>query len=449
VATASVSHRLPAVLRTILESRSLLIAAWAIIIIECVLAAYRLSPWIVGDSHHYLALAQNLTQGRYGSLTQAGFEPDVLRPPGYPIVLWFFLYVLGLPAWAVVAVQLACVCGAIYFIQRFLAARGINQTLFICFAAAYPFPLLYSASLLAESWAVVATTAAALLVAAANPRGYALAGAAAGVAALMRSDLLLLPLFMSAAIALHEWQLSPRLVAIRNATLPIVTAVLVLLPYASWNLINFGRPQPTPIAGAIGTSLYLSTWQSQMTWDDTMALIAGRTTTHVEQIGLGAGFRAIDREIGAPQNIQAFDPWAYPTNRLRIAAASAYQDAAIDRISADPANYGRHVLNNMWALWVTKRYPGLSDPLAIVLRASSWAVYLLGFAGMAAAVVSPRRWLLPRFLVPVVLYPAAIHLWLHTEARYTAATRLLLLMFAAAFVGWLIIKHERDATDAT
>jgi hypothetical protein len=429
-----------------LEDRRLLIVAWLLIAAECVAALYMLRPWAVGDSRHYLLLAQNLTEGRYGSITSAGFEADVLRPPGYPIILWFLLHVLGLPESVVVALQLASLCSMIYAVQRFLARLGINPVPFVGIAALYPFPLLYCASLLAESWAIVATTASALLLANANRSGYALAGAAAGFAALLRSDLLLLPLFMSATVAAHEWRKSRPLGAIAKAVLPVVTAGLVLLPYASWNFTNFGRPLPAPMAGAIGTSLYLSTWQSQITWDDTEALIAGGTTEHVEQIGLGAGFRAINREIGAPPNIQAFDPWAYPTNQLRLAAARAFLTAAIDRISADPASYARHVLNNVWALWVTKRYPGLPTLAAIGLGAWSWAVLLLGFAGMAVSIAGSRRWLLPWMLVPVTLYPAAIHLWLHTEARYTAASRILLVMFAAIFVAWALGEPENTAT---
>jgi hypothetical protein len=306
--------------------------------------------------------------------------------------------------------------------------------------AVYPFPLLYSASVLAESWAIVATTVSALLLAGGKRREYALGGAAAGIAALIRSDLLLLPFVMAAAITIYERRRSRPLATIGTAALPIITAGLILLPYASWNYLNFGRPLPTPTAGAIGTSLYLSTWQNQITWSDTEALIAGTTTAHVEEIGLGAGFRAINREIGAPLNIQAFDPWAYPSNDLRIAAAHAFLRAAIVRISADPGAYARHLLNNTWALWVTKRYPGLPDVAAIALRVSSWAVYLLGLIGMAMAVASPRGWSLPWLLVPVALYPAAIHLWLHTEARYTAAGRILLMMFAATFIVWLLDK---------
>jgi hypothetical protein len=129
---------------------------------------------------------------------------------------------------------------------------------------------------------------------------------------------------------------------------------------------------------------------------------------------------------------------------LRIAAAQVFKRAAIQRISADPMNYAGHIVHNLWALWVTKRYSGLPTSVSAGLMISSFVVFLLGFAGMGVSLVRPRTAPLPWLLVPVALYPFAIHLWLHTEARYTAATRPLLMMFAAGFVIWLARPASRE-----
>jgi hypothetical protein len=433
------------VLRTLLSDRRTLVAAWLVIGVECIAALYLFRPWAIGDSFHYLLLAKNLADGHYGSVTAAGFEPDVLRPPGYPIILWFLLEVLGLPRGAAVAAQVVGICGAIYAIQRFLVSRGVNPTAFIVIAAVYPFPLLYGANLLAESWAIVATTMAGLLVVRGNARAYIWSGAAAGIAALMRSDMLLLPLVLSAVIVIdqlrqHGW----RAAGLGKAFLPIVAAGLVLLPYTVWNYAHFHRAAPLPAAGAVGTSLYLSTWQRELSWDDVQTIIRGGSTPHIEQIGLGPAIRQINHSIGAPERILAFDPWAYPTNHLRIAAADEFRRAAISRIAADPGRYVEHVLHNIWALWVTKRYDRLPTIAAIALAASSAAIFILGLAGMVMAVVRWRASWIPWLLVPVTLYPAAIHLWLHTEARYTAATRPLLMMFAGAFIAWLLSRERTE-----
>ena len=417
----------------------MLIAAWLVIVLESAAALYLFRPWAIGDSFHYLLLAKNLANGHYGAVTAAGFEPDVLRPPGYPLVLYFLLHVLGLPRGAVVAVQLAGICGSIFAVQRHLSARGMNPTPFVILAALYPFPLLYGANLLAESWTIVATTAAALLLARGSALSYALSGAVAALAALMRSDMLLLPLILAGVIAIHEMRNRSSAAAMGRALLPIGAAVLVLLPYTAWNYVHFNRASPAPVAGAVGTSLYLSTWQRELTWDDIEAINARRTTTpHIDAIGLGPALRQINRSIGAPENILAFDPWAYPTDHLRIAAANEFRRAAVDRIAANPGRYVEHVLHNLWALWITKRYDGLPAIVGLALATSSVAVFVLGLTGMGMAVVRARNWPLPWLLAPVTLYPAAIHLWLHTEARYTAATRLLLVMFAGAMLAWLL-----------
>ena len=433
-------------LRAIFDDRRLIWAAWLVIGVECVAALYLLRPWAKGDSFHYLLLARNLSQGHYGSLTTSGFEPDVLRPPGYPIVLWLLLELLSLPRMAVVALQLSSICGVIFAIQRYLAKIGVNPAPFVVVAAAYPFPLLYGGMLLAESWTMVAMTAAALLLTRRNSPAYAFSGVAAAVGALMRSDLLFVPLLLSIIVLALELRTSGgKAKAAGKALLPSLAAAVVLLPYTAWNYAHFQKASPVPVAGAVGTSLYLSTWQRDLTWTDTLAIIAGGSTQHIEDIGLGPAVRSINRSIGAPEKILAFDPWAYPDNRLRIAAAQAFREAALDRVEAAPGRYAGHVAHNLWALWITKRYDGVPTVVGVALMISSAGVFLLGLAGMATALLRPRGWVVRPFFIFLTLYPAAIHLWLHTEARYTAATRPLLMMFAGAFVAWALSRPPKAA----
>jgi hypothetical protein len=68
-------------------------------------------------------------------------------------------------------------------------------------------------------------------------------------------------------------------------------------------------------------------------------------------------------------------------------------------------------------------------------------------AGLITAVRSPRR----RDFVPaavLLLYLPAIHIWLHTEARYTAAARPLLLMFAGFFLSLWLTRRPFTARGA-
>ena len=429
-------NRAAGLFERVAADRWLLATGWLIVALEAAFAIYRFKPWVIGDSTHYLLLAQSLADGRYGTVTAAGFEPDALRPPGYPIVLWFLLHFLGLPALGVVIVQVVAYCACLFGIQKLVFARG-GDALFILVTALYPFPLFYSTYLLTESWAIVATTAAALLILHRSRWNYAFAGLAAGIGALVRADLLLLPLVLTVIVFIRDarrgqgWP-----AAAADALLPSLISALLILPYAAWNDAHFGRFSPTPMAGAIGTSLYLSTWQDQLSWDDVEALEQGRITPHMEAIGLAPAVRQLNRGIGAPENILAFDPHAYPTVELRIAAAQAFKGAALDRVCANPIHYADHVLYNLWALWVTKRYAGLPAVIAAGLMISSGLVFVLGLGGMAVSLFRPGA-PLPWVLVPVTLYPAGIHLWLHTEARYTAAARPLLIMFAAGFLIWL------------
>jgi len=155
--------------RTLLLSRRLLAAAWVLIVIQCAAAIWLFRPWAIGDSFHYLALAQGLSHGSYGTVTQAGFEPDVLRPPGYPLILALLLYVLHLPHVAVVMLQLVAYCGAIYSLQHYLRRAGGNPVPFIVVAAAYPFAMLYSTYLLTEAWVIVHADPGSLIYAGLRP----------------------------------------------------------------------------------------------------------------------------------------------------------------------------------------------------------------------------------------------------------------------------------------
>ena len=426
-----------------LRDRRMLWVGWLVIVVQCAALLWFMRPWMLGDSAYYLVLANSLAHGNYGALTQAGFEPDVLRPPGYPAILWLLGHVLRLPLAAIVAVQLGAYCTALYALQRFLDARGVNPVPFVAIAAIYPFPLLYSACLLAEPWVMLATTLAAILAIRGGTMDLALAGVLAGLAAMVRSDLLLLP-FVFAGVALARDFRSGLLAALGKAALPVVAASLVVLPYASWNFQKFGRFSPVPMAGAVGTSLYLSTWQGRLSEDEISSLKVGRVPPHARSIGLVDEAYRINRQIGASEGVRlSFDPYFYPTNRLRMAAAGAYFDAGLRRVEEDPRLYAGHVIRNIWNLWITRSYPANIPPLLVAaLKLSCWLVLAAGFVGLAAALVRPAGWIVPWGLVPIAFYPAAVHLGLHTEARYTAAARPLLIMFAGALAAWALEQAD-------
>jgi hypothetical protein len=225
--------------------------------------------------------------------------------------------------------------------------------------------------------------------------------------------------------------------------LPLVTAFLVVLPYMVWNYDHFGKPKPVPLAGALGNSLYLATWQPQLPNEDLVALYRGMITPRAEAAGLGDEVRSINNAIGVPNVIAPWNPAGYPTSTMQVESTKRSQEAALRRIAKDPFTYVRHVFGNGWRLWNSGNYPK-SIPAAVVigLRLASWFVFVAGAVGVALSLSRKVSWPIPWPLAALLLYVPAIHVFLHTEARYTAPARPLLLLFAGALCWWLAERLE-------
>ena len=420
---------------------------WATLAIEGAVAIWLSRPWVVGDNAQYLALADAISQGRYGSITALGFEPDTLRPPGYPLLLWFLMGVLRIPIEGIVIIQLITYLVSLYLVGRFLIRPAWGQSIFLALAAAYPAAMMYSSTVAAETWTILAVTSAVVLLERA-PRGatsYAIVGIVAGVAAYFRSDLALVPLFIAFIILVREIRSNagPVKATVRSA-IPVLVAALLLLPYALWNYANFNRFQVTPVAGAVGTSLYLATWQGKISNEDANALYKGIVTPHAQSLGLGDEVRSINQQLGVDESYAPWGAYNYPTNRTRIAVTEVTRELALQRIQTDPWSYARHVATNGWRLWHTSNYPDRLPGFAVVaLKLASWAIFILGMAGAILSIVPPRSWPLSAAPTIILLSIPAVHLWLHTEARYTASVRPILLLLAATTLVWLLQPKSR------
>ena len=222
----------------------------------------------------------------------------------------------------------------------------------------------------------------------------------------------------------------------------MAAAAVVLSPYAAWNYQQFGKASPAPNAAAVGNSLYLATWQRKIPLGDLNSMYDGKANDQARASGLVREVAAINRSFGADPALVPFNPAAYPTRQQRIDSNREFGRAALRRISDDPISYIRHVVINVWSLWNTGEYPAGIPTLIVfslsVVSAMMWA------AGMIGAGVALIRHRLSGFGIAalVMAYPMIVHLPLHTEARYTAAARPLLVMFAALFLatlfGWLL-----------
>lgn len=437
------------------SARGVRIALWAAIALQIAAVFVATRPWLRTDSERYLELAANLAAGSFGSQTPEGFKPEAITPPGYPALLTLFLHILRLNIGAVVAIQLAAYAAGVFLIDRFARReRPLLANLFLFAVAGYVVAPLYVGAIMAEGFALLALTLVALAVAGSGRlplTRIAVAGAVSGAATLIRPDLLLLPVAIGVAAILAEPRGNGLL---RRFALPLAVPVLaagiVLLPYAAWNAANFGRWTPLPRAGAVGTSLYLATWQRKLSLESLNAVYDGKVTEDAERAGLRGELVRLNRAIGAPPLTAVWNPMMYPTRTTQIRTNEVLLPAALERIRADPANYGEHVVRNVWDLWNISAYPDAIPPaVRTILAAISAAATLLGLGGAALGLIGVRGWPLTRGPALVMLYLPGLHLWLHTEARYTAPARLLLLLHAAALLWWAWDRFAKRADGAT
>jgi hypothetical protein len=217
----------------------------------------------------------------------------------------------------------------------------------------------------------------------------------------------------------------------------VLPAAAVLLPYSIWNFEHFGRLSPLPAATAFGNSLYTAYWQEILPNNDMEAFYGGTVTARARDSGWAAEVTRVNRSIGAPPDAGSENPIHDPTIRTRIASSPAFGRAAIKRIEANPSIYVKHVIKNIWLLWNTSRFPGVPGAAAFLLFIISYFVWLAGMGGAALTLLKARDWPLRPTAAFVMLYPWAVHLPMHLEARYTAAARPLLLMVAGLTLSWL------------
>lgn len=418
---------------------------WLVLLVQAIAAMWIAKPWLTADSDVYLQLSAGLNEFVFGRITTSGFQPDALRPPGYPIILNLLVERLGLQIAAVVVLQLGLYLLSVRLLEQYMRRHNLPSIPFLVLAVIYPFGAIYSAYVMSEAWAALGLTVVAILMMRRETSAMALfiAGGIAGLAALVRSDMLLLPVFLG-AITLWRGRRSPGR-AVGQAAIPTVAASLILAPYALWNLTHFGRASPTPIAAAVGNSLYLATWQRNLPREDLDATYEGDATERVKSSGLADEIRRLNLSFGAPAQIAPFNPAGYPTQAMQIRSGEVFRAAALKRIQDDPEAYAGHIAANSWDLWNTSAYPPgvpwFAKSFLVLTSALVWAAGLLG-AGLAFG--RARGWPIGAAGAVILLYPMLVHLPLHTEARYTAAARPLLLLYASLAVVWIWQSLRRE-----
>ena len=225
------------------------------------LSLIRFFPTTAGDSPIYLELARNLLDAHtYGLLRDGRMVPTDARPPGYPLFIAAVDLVAGRSVSALFLAQAVldlAACFLIAVLAARLAPQPSRKRVWIAalwLAALCPFVANYSAVPLTEVLATFLTALTLLLLVLAwqqdepagttcDRRGWFLAGAAAGLATLVRAES---PLILAAAaIAItivcawrRQW-----LRLVRTGVWLAFGLLLPLLPWATRNFVTLDRVQ--------------------------------------------------------------------------------------------------------------------------------------------------------------------------------------------------------------
>jgi hypothetical protein len=427
---------------------------WAVIVAETTIVFWAMEK-MGGDSEVYLNLAEGLKTGSFGFFKDGQFYQEPIRGPGYPLFLWFSRSILHLPLSGIVAIQWALYLVSILLLDRWIikSYRRVHGLVFLGLLILYPFSAVYAvriqtealATLLITSISVVAAQPASLTV-----RRALLLGLLAGLVILVRPTMILLPIVVAAG-HLFLYRSKRRHMAHPRTVLVMLLSItaLIVLPFAVRNERVFGRFTPLPVAGAAGISLYTASWGGALRYEDILSMWEQRPSTHVQQIGYLKATQEINAQINAPPTALLFSLESYgPDPLMQIRASGVIGQAAITRIRSHPGPYLGHVVQNIWSLWNTKEYPQTIPPIGIaMLTVISGILTVLGGAGVVIQVVR-HRWGATMIPSLIMLYFVAIHLWLHTEARYTAPARLLLVFHAMVAVMWLINRWRQPGYEA-
>src|SRR5208282_1021652 len=221
----------------------------------------RFFPTTGGDTPTYLELARNLLDAHvYGLLRNGSIVPTDARPPGYPLFVAAVYSLAGRSDTALLVAQ-ALLDVATCFLIAALAARLAPQPhrkrvwlAALWLAALCPFVANYTAVPLTEVLAVSLSAATLLLLVRAWQReesagvacdrtGWLVAGAAAGLATLVRPES---PLLLAAAGAAIACACAKRRQWLRILRTGLWLAAGLLLPLAPWgarNAVTLGRVQ--------------------------------------------------------------------------------------------------------------------------------------------------------------------------------------------------------------
>ena len=371
------------------------------------------------DALGYHQLAEALLAGR-GFVNDFGY-PEVVRTPGYPLLLAGIYWLVGPKLWAVYFAHAVLHAISTFLLMKVaLLVVGPRRSWILALGfsfALFPFTLFTATRVLTETLTTTLLLGElTVLVSMQRWARFPIAGVLLGLTAVVRPSFALLPF----ALALLLYFLRPPLRDLKGAAAMLGAALLFTAPWSVRTSLLTERPS-LMVAGLFGVNLHIASWEYR-------DLSAGlpRTTDYENPTYLEADRRAV-LSILEPRGSVA---WTVGLEKARV-------QLGVAEIRAHPWLYLRSSMMRVLKLWTSQHHPKVPNWIGDL--AALVCLTLLGLGVFGAW----RTWPwsdAQKILLATVFYLCLLHLPLHAEARYSIPVRPILLLFV--FLAFLPAKSE-------
>lgn len=396
-------------------------------------------PILGGDGPRYHILAANLLDhGAFSFAYSAPYEPDIFRSLGYPGFLAATYALFGRSTLIVRIAQLIVLWltgWVLYLLVSRLTRRSVAMTASILCVSYQPF-VFTTIFHLPESLATLLTVLMVYLIVLTiqcEQRNLAFAGGAgmmAGIGALVRPSMLLLPALVVAFI-LGAKLVSPSKRWLKIGAMYVLGIIVCVLPWTTRNYVV--SKQFIPLATGSGWSFYVSVQQyrreisyrllhsdwdlikkdyvdrHQLAKNEVESILAGRTESEVSA--------SVQQELIVDRGYRV-------DGLLKLAKTST---------STIVADIPERILH----LWSTGNLSlWSSGPYHRTVQVLHFAITSLVLLGLWRSRHLELRWHILLWLVP--LYLTVIHIVFHMEPRYSFPGRPFLLVYAAIGLSTLL-----------
>jgi len=356
--------------------------------------------WCGGLVREYRVIAENVLDGHGFSMKiEDKYVPKIVHPPGYSLFLATIFALFGKSDFPVRAIQI--LIDSLSVILIFLIVErifgGFTALIAALIAGLYPFSVIMSFMLLPATVALFISILAAYFYSKKELKGsdYLISGLLLGIAALFRSQLIVIPFFISLGFILSK--------GIKRGIKPLmyilISAFLVISPWTVRNWRHFHKFVPLTIG--LGWSMW---------------------------VGIGEDFPASgapakDEELARSED---YESCTYPFPVERDAARIK---KSVNFIKTHPFQYVAVMIKRLFRLLV-----GFYVPVKPIFKFFiSLAKFLLIFLGFLGMIFSLKR----KEVLPLIIFPWGMALCLipmHVEGRYFLPSIFPFFIFAADMV---------------